>query len=709
MNIVFIVGSYYPNYSAVGKCAGNVADELSKSHKVTVISLKDFLEQDSFEYFNNQSIIRIDTEENRFRNKFDLKIASNKGIKRKIAALLLNAYKLTRIIKTIFSNVSINKDLAKAYINALKNIKEPIDVIIPTVMPFESVVSASMYNSKVDRDVIIIPYMFDHFAENQSLHRFQINMKIKFINHLRLEKKVLDNANAVLIMHQLENHFRSEFDNYDEKFITVEHPMIKKYTGVLPEKSGTIKFVYAGSFYKTIRNPEYMLKLFDNVLMDLVAEYDLYTFGNCDEIVRKYVGKNKSIVSHGRVSTEKANQAVQMADFLVAVGNSDNSQVPSKIFEYISFGKPIIYFYSNKDDINLKVLKKYPLTLLLKQDKELMRENVVKLREFCILHYDSHISFEEVEELFKDAAPKYTSCLMEQIVLDSGMRPNFKSYNLKKENFANDIMARVHRIQLEMSLEVKRICQKHQIKYSIIAGTLLGAVRHGGFIPWDDDMDIGMMRDEYEKFIAVAKDELKDEYFIQTWETDLGFALPITKIKKNGTIFIERNSSKSNQHNGIYIDIFPFDNVPANTFRRKYQSVVTYILKRFLLIKLKYEVWEENEILKKLIYKFVGLITKPISAKRIKKILNREMKKYNKIHTESIVTFGGSYGYWKETLKRSWLENLTDIKYESFMLSCPQNYIDYLTYFYGDYMTPPPEDKRYNRHKIIEIKFQEEI
>ncbi len=270
------------------------------------------------------------------------------------------------------------------------------------------------------------------------------------------------------------------------------------------------------------------------------------------------------------------------------------------------------------------------------------------------------------------------------------------------------LMERVHKVQLEMALEVKRICEKHQINYSLIAGTLLGAVRHKGFIPWDDDLDIGMLRKDYDKFVAVAKTELKDEYFLQTWETDPGFALPIAKLRKNGTRFIEHNSSKSDLHNGVYIDIFPFDNVPSSISRQKHQNRATYILKRILLIKLKYEVWEENEKLKKFIYKAVNLITKLLTIGQVKKMLYKQQIKYNSHDSEYVVTFGGAYGYWKESIKKSWMTNLTSIQFEKHELSCFKAYKDYLTYFYGDYMTPPPENKRKGRHKIIRIEFEED-
>lgn len=270
------------------------------------------------------------------------------------------------------------------------------------------------------------------------------------------------------------------------------------------------------------------------------------------------------------------------------------------------------------------------------------------------------------------------------------------------------IIEKVHHIQLEMALEVKRICEKHHIKYSIIAGTLLGAVRHKGFIPWDDDLDIGMLRNDYERFIVVCKQELSDDYFLQTWETDTGFALPIAKLRKNGTRFVEKNSSEASLHCGIYIDIFPFDNVPTGMLRRVLQDRSTYLLKRILLIKMDYKVWKENEFMKKITYKIIKVLSSFQTVKQIKMLLYKTMIVNNSKDSKKVVTFGGAYGYKKESLKKEWLENLMEIDFENDILLAPVNYEEYLTYFYGDYMTPPPKNIRYNRHNIIDISFEKE-
>lgn len=270
------------------------------------------------------------------------------------------------------------------------------------------------------------------------------------------------------------------------------------------------------------------------------------------------------------------------------------------------------------------------------------------------------------------------------------------------ENF--DYLPKLHNCQLIIANEIKRLCDKHNIKYFIVAGTLLGAVRHGGFIPWDDDMDIGMLREDYEKFISVAKAELGEDFFLQTTETDANYGLPFAKILLNGTVLVEATAG-SNAKKGIFVDIFPFDISPEEENLKNQHDKKTYLYKRLLLAKLNYNVCAKNDYVKRLIYFVLKIMASFYSHDKLYKKLDEEITKYNSKSSSKIVNIGGAYGYTKETIEKDWVRETVEIPFENMTISAPVDYIKYLEKFYGDYMTPPPEDKRYNRHSVVELDF----
>lgn len=142
-----------------------------------------------------------------------------------------------------------------------------------------------------------------------------------------------------------------------------------------------------------------------------------------------------------------------------------------------------------------------------------------------------------------------------------------------------------HRILLDLLLEFHEFCAKNDLKYYIIGGTLLGAVRHKGFIPWDVDADVAMPRNDYERMVDLAIKGFSEEYYIQNIFTDKHFYTPKTKILSLGARKDNPNRYVINSNTGLNLDIFPLDSAPTNGRNRKIQRLRLIILKKILIYK----------------------------------------------------------------------------------------------------------------------------
>lgn len=266
------------------------------------------------------------------------------------------------------------------------------------------------------------------------------------------------------------------------------------------------------------------------------------------------------------------------------------------------------------------------------------------------------------------------------------------------------LLRRVQLTQLEIAKEIKRVCEENGIRYFLDAGTFLGAVRHGGFIPWDDDMDIGMLRSDYEKFCRIAPEKLKKEYCLQTWYTEPNYGLPFGKVMKRGTVYLESKKTRRLQENGFYVDIFPFDDVPTSEEARKDLARRLLQIYRVRLMKCGYKPWmEENQILWK---KRIGYVYYQIRALfAAKKELARAYDALAESVPETGLVCEQSAMTAPMYFERSWCEELAAYSFEGVTFPGPKEYDKFLTAMYGDYMRLPPENERENRHQIVQIDF----
>lgn len=235
--------------------------------------------------------------------------------------------------------------------------------------------------------------------------------------------------------------------------------------------------------------------------------------------------------------------------------------------------------------------------------------------------------------------------------------------------------------------------QKNQIDYSLLAGSMLGAVRHGGFIPWDDDLDIGMTRANYELFLKACERDLNSEKFdLQTFSTDENYPYPFAKILLKGTYLVEYGHENTKYRKGLFVDIFPFDAVPDGRCSQKLQALLVTTLKKQLILK---EIRPNStNTLKNCVYAVVSIVNKIVSKKTIYHLLYKTQTRYGANRTKKLSNMIGYYGYEKETLPTEIFDSYTYIKFENRNYQTVTSYEEVLRIYYGDYMKLPPVEKR---------------
>lgn len=269
--------------------------------------------------------------------------------------------------------------------------------------------------------------------------------------------------------------------------------------------------------------------------------------------------------------------------------------------------------------------------------------------------------------------------------------------------YTKENLRRLQMIELEMLKELDRVCRKNGIAYIIDAGTLLGAVRHGGFIPWDDDIDVRMLRKDYERFCEACKKELNQKYFLQTYRTDPGYRWGYARILKNDTVYRRRGQQRMKARNGVFIDVFPNDSLPDEFLANRICTCVSWLCRKLLysevgaLNKKKYSSW--------LGFCFLNCFPKEWGHWGME-YLSRH---YGDKETSRVRCFG--WGSKEETggFLRCWNTQTRDIVFEGLTVRAPEDIHGFLTYSFGeDYMTLPPEEKRKPGHPADYIDFGDE-
>lgn len=410
--LVFLLGSYYPNFSAVGYCAYQVQKCLFNDIKISVIALRNEAALPLEDDYEGVKILRIETPAMIRSN------ALRKGQDIWLARFKLMILRAMGALHRLISPATIDRALVAAYLERLNAMVPPPKAIVPLVFPFESALAALEYK-KSHPDVMLIPYLFDNFVDSGTLHVLKIARDLKHYKHLDLERKILFGADAVLSMNPLRAHLEANFEPILlDKVTYLEHPLLSSpITSPISVSDGFIKLCFTGSLIRHFTEPTYLLELLQAIHPTSSVKVDFYTMGNAARLIKSAQLENGvQIVNHGRVSKAEAGTAVAQADILLNIGEVQGKQVSSKIFEYMATGKPIIHLAFVVDDAVSNILSKYPLALSLVATSHSFKDNVKKIEFFIEKNKSSSITYEEVKLIYPEALPETTAKTLKLIL-----------------------------------------------------------------------------------------------------------------------------------------------------------------------------------------------------------------------------------------------------------------------------------------------------
>lgn len=263
------------------------------------------------------------------------------------------------------------------------------------------------------------------------------------------------------------------------------------------------------------------------------------------------------------------------------------------------------------------------------------------------------------------------------------------------------ISSKLRLLQIELTkmlIDIDQLCKNNGINYFLDSGTLLGSVRHKGFIPWDDDIDIGMTRENYEKFLCVARKQLDSCYLLCDWVHDKEYSNPFAKVYKLGTKYVEKTGNEIEEHKGIFIDIFPYDNLPNDNHAIiKLQKNLT-LLRR--LIYCKSGVYKKRSFLLRCFASAVSLF---LNRRLLISRYNLFAQKFNNAQTDYVYAHTGNAKLGSWIISRSAIESVSSVEFENQLFEAPCDWDLYLKEAYGDYMTLPPKEKQIAPH-VIELE-----
>jgi lipopolysaccharide cholinephosphotransferase len=262
-------------------------------------------------------------------------------------------------------------------------------------------------------------------------------------------------------------------------------------------------------------------------------------------------------------------------------------------------------------------------------------------------------------------------------------------------NMTYEEVCSMNKVQLQIFKEFARVCQNLGLTYYMIHGSLLGAILHNGFFPYDDDIDVAMPRKDYEILMEKGQELLPKQYFLQSHQTESEYPLSFAKLRKTDTAFIQPVMKNFRINKGIYIDIFPIDYYPENHFSISFIKIKEIISNVRISCKMNYE---QNQPFSKKILRLCSKLICP----SLEKAIQKRVSLFSKVSKgEKVITVGGKLQ--ERGIPENWFGEGVPIAFEDIIVNCPTKYTEYLTCIYGDYEHYNPAGNYMNEDGTVTV------
>lgn len=392
MKILVLIEEYYPDFNQNSYCFEKIVEKLKSYNNITIVTSK--LKSKYYKKNNGIRVIRLPNYYLSLYKKYYYEYAKS------------SLWLVFKIINSAFINIfwaDINiiwyLQNRKYILNYIKN--NNIGVVICSSGSF-SVQQFGMYLKTKNKNIQFIPYIMDDpLPDINKIFKRRHNI---IINKRKATYNLFVKADRIFLTSHIYNIYKEKYKIFNSKMIEVDLPLLNPKIQKTSNKN--YRFIYTGTFYSDIRNPEKMLNIFQKLYDSYEFELYLLYNGDCNDIIEEYSKNNSWIKDIGYVQKEKCQQYLNKSDILINLGNNNNSQTPSKIFDYINSGKKIINFYNTENDSSLDYLKRYANSLNI--DMNIDENIIIKLLINFLNSKTIEIGESDLNILFNKNLPEYS-------------------------------------------------------------------------------------------------------------------------------------------------------------------------------------------------------------------------------------------------------------------------------------------------------------